>query len=117
MKRYQRRNGLRPTGRVERSTYPALNMTVDERIAQLRMNLGRIRELMSTPAEERYVLVNVPAFQLEAVAKYEVQQRHRVIVGRTERQTPSVKASFAPSTSFPIGGCPTAWLTWTSFRA
>ncbi len=106
VKRYQRRNGLRPTGRVERSTYPALNMTVDERIAQLRMNLGRIRELMSTPAEERYVLVNVPAFQLEAVAKYEVQQRHRVIVGRTERQTPSVKATIRALNFFPYWRVP-----------
>ena len=106
VRRYQRRNGLRPTGRVERSTYPALNMTVDERIAQLRMNLGRIRELMATPTEERYVLVNVPAFQLEAVEKYEVQQRHRVIVGRTERQTPSVKATIRALNFFPYWRVP-----------
>ena len=106
VRRYQRRNGLRPTGRVERSTYPALNMTVDERIAQLRMNLGRIRELMATPVEERYVLVNVPAFQLEAVEKYEVQQRHRVIVGRTERQTPSVKATIRALNFFPYWRVP-----------
>jgi murein L,D-transpeptidase YcbB/YkuD len=106
VRRYQRRNGLRPTGRVERSTYPALNMTVDQRIAQLRMNLGRIRELMSTPTEERYVLVNVPAFQLEAVAKYEVQQRHRVIVGRTERQSPSVKATIRALNFFPYWRVP-----------
>jgi murein L,D-transpeptidase YcbB/YkuD len=106
VKRYQRRNGLRPTGRVERSTYPALNMTVDERIAQLRMNLGRVRELMATPVEERYVLVNVPAFQLEAVQKYEVQRRHRVIVGRTERQTPSVKATIRALNFFPYWRVP-----------
>ena len=106
VRRYQRRNGLRPTGRVERSTYPALNMTVDQRIAQLRMNLGRVRELMQTPVEERYVLVNVPAFQLEAVAKYEVQQRHRVIVGRTERQTPSVKATIRALNFFPYWRVP-----------
>jgi len=106
VRRYQRRNGLRPTGRVERSTYPALNMTVDQRIAQLRMNLGRVRELMQTPVEERYVLVNVPAFQLEAVAKYEVQQRHRVIVGRTERQTPSVKATIRGLNFFPYWRVP-----------
>ncbi|MTD96046.1 L,D-transpeptidase family protein [Hyphomicrobium sp. xq] len=106
VKRYQRRNGLRPTGRVERSTYPALNMSVDQRIAQLRMNLGRIRELMANPVEERYVLVNVPAFQLEAVQKYEVQQRHRVIVGRTERQSPSVKATIRALNFFPYWRVP-----------
>ena len=106
MRRFQRRNGLRPTGRIERSTYPALNMTVDERLAQLRINLGRIRELMATPTEERYVLVNVPAFQLEAVESYEVQQRHRVIVGRTERQSPSVKATIRALNFFPYWRVP-----------
>jgi murein L,D-transpeptidase YcbB/YkuD len=104
--RYQRRNGLRPTGRVERSTYPALNMTVDERLAQLRMNLARIRELLKTPAEPRYVLVNIPGFQLEAVERFEVQQRHRVIVGRTERQSPSVKAMIRALNFFPYWRVP-----------
>ncbi len=90
VRHFQRRHGLRTTGRVERSTYPALNVTAEERLAQLRLNLGRVRELMAQPTEDRYILVNIPAFQLEAVEKYEVQQRHRVIVGRTERQSPSV---------------------------
>jgi len=95
VRRYQRRNGLRPTGRVERSTYPALNMTVDERIAQLRMNLGRIRELMATPTEERYVLVNVPAFQLEAVEKYETPVAFR--------------AAFIAIAAFTAAGACLAW--------
>jgi murein L,D-transpeptidase YcbB/YkuD len=79
---------------------------VDERLNQLRLNVGRIRELMATPVEERYVLVNVPAFQLEAVAKYEVQRRHRVIVGRTERQSPSVKATIRALNFFPYWRVP-----------
>ena len=37
---------------------------------------------MQGPPEERYVLVNVPAFQLEAVERFQTVQRHRVIVGR-----------------------------------
>lgn len=106
VRNFQRRHGLRPTGRIERSTYPALNMTVDERINQLRLNIGRIRELMSTAIEERYVLVNVPAFQLEAVERFEVQQRHRVIVGRTERQSPSVKATIRALNFFPYWRVP-----------
>jgi murein L,D-transpeptidase YcbB/YkuD len=106
VRHFQRRNGLRPTGRVERSTFPALNMTVDERLAQLRLNLGRVQELMKTPAEERYVLVNIPAFQLEAVERYEVQERHRVIVGRTERESPSVKATIRALNFFPYWRVP-----------
>ena len=103
---FQRRHGLRVTGRVERSTYPALNVTAEERLAQLRLNLGRVRELMAQPTEDRYVLVNIPAFQLEAVEKYEVQQRHRVIVGRTQRQSPSINATIRALNFFPYWRVP-----------
>ena len=106
VRRFQRRHGLRPTGRIERSTYPALNMTVEERLAQLRLNLGRLRELMATRTEDRYILVNIPAFQLEAVERFEVQQRHRVIVGRTERQSPSVNATVRALNFFPYWRVP-----------
>ncbi len=105
--RFQRRNGLRPTGRIERSTYPALNMTAEGRLAQLRLNMGRIRDLMAAGrVDPRYILVNIPAFQLEAVENYEVQQRHRVIVGRTERQSPSVKATVRALNFFPYWRVP-----------
>jgi murein L,D-transpeptidase YcbB/YkuD len=103
--RFQRHNGLRPTGRVDRSTYPALNTTAEQRLAQLRLNLGRLRELMGV-VEPRYIFVNIPAFQLEAVENYEVQQRHRVIVGRTERQSPSVKATVRALNFYPYWRVP-----------
>lgn len=106
VRRFQRRNGLRPTGRVERSTYPALNMTTEDRLAQLRLNLGRVRELMSQPIADRYILVNIPAFQLEAVERFQVEQRHRVIVGRTERPSPSVKATVRALNFFPYWRVP-----------
>jgi len=106
VRHFQRRHGLRTTGRVERSTYPALNMTAVERLAQLRLNLGRVREFMAQPTENRYILVNIPAFQLEAVEKYEVQQRHRVIVGRSERQSPSVTATIRALNFFPYWRVP-----------
>lgn len=106
VRRFQHRHGLRPTGRVERSTFPALNVTAEERLAELRLNLGRIRELLANRAEDRYILVNIPAFQLEAVEKYEVQQRHRVIVGRTQRQSPSVKATVRALNFYPYWRVP-----------
>ena len=106
VRRFQRRHGLRPTGRVERSTYPALNMTAQQRLAQLQLNLGRIHDLMKDRVEDRYILVNVPAFQLEAVERYEVQQRHRAIVGRAERQTPSITATIRGLNFFPYWRVP-----------
>jgi murein L,D-transpeptidase YcbB/YkuD len=104
--RYQERNGIRPTGRVDKSTLAALNITAEERLAQLKLNRSRIVELVQQPPEERYVLVNVPAFQLEAVERYQTVLRHRVIVGRPERETPSLKATIRGVNFFPYWRVP-----------
>lgn len=106
VRRFQSRNGLRVSGRVDQPTFAALNVTADQRVAQLKLNLQRIKELLAQRIEERYILVNVPAFQLEAVEKFEVRQRHRVIVGRAERQTPSIKATVKALNFFPFWRVP-----------
>ena len=106
VRRFQQRNGIRPTGRIEQSVYPILNITAAERLAQLKLNFERLRGLMNGGIEERYVLVNVPAFQLEAVERHEVQLRHRVIVGRNERQTPDVRATIKALNFFPFWRVP-----------
>ena len=99
--RYQERNGLRATGRVDQSTLAALNISADERLQQLRLNQGRIMELVQQPPEERYVLVNVPAYQLEAVERFQTVLRHRVIVGRNGRDTPTLKTNIRALNFFP----------------
>ncbi|MGH1419993.1 MAG: L,D-transpeptidase family protein [Hyphomicrobiaceae bacterium] len=106
VKRFQRRHGLRVTGRVQRATFAALNVTAEERLAQLRLNLRRITSLANQSIEERYILVNVPAFQLEAVERYEVAQRHRVIAGRPTRETPSLRATVTGVNFFPYWHVP-----------
>jgi murein L,D-transpeptidase YcbB/YkuD len=104
--RFQEHNGLRASGRVDQPTLAALNITAEQRLAQLTLNRGRIAELMQSPPEDRYVLVNVPAFQLEAVERYSVALRHRVIVGRPERETPSLKAMIKGLNFFPYWKVP-----------
>lgn len=106
VRRFQSRNGLRVSGRVDQPTFAALNVTAEARLAQLKLNLNRIRELLAQRVEDRYILVNVPAFQLEAVEKFEVQERHRVIVGRVERQTPAIKATVKALNFFPYWRVP-----------
>lgn len=105
LRRFQSRNGIRPTGRVERSVYAVLNKTADERLAQLRLNYTRLQNLL-VGVEERYILVNVPAFQLEAVERYDVAMRHRVIVGRPGRDTPVLKSTIKALNFFPFWRVP-----------
>lgn len=106
VRRFQQRNGIRPTGRIEQSVYPVLNVTAQERLDELKLNYERLRALMAGGIEDRYILVNVPAFQLEAVERHEVQLRHRVIAGRAERQTPDVRAMIKALNFFPYWRVP-----------
>lgn len=106
VRRYQESNGLRVTGRVDKPTLAALNVTAQARLQQLRVNLQRLRDLMGQKIEDRYVLVNVPAFQLEAVERHEVELRHRVIAGKPERETPSVRAQIRALNFFPYWRVP-----------
>ncbi len=101
VKRFQDRHGLRTSGRVDQMTLAAMNITAQERLDQLQVNRDRIAELLRTPLEERYVLVNAAAFQLEAVDRFQVEQRHRVIVGRTGRETPVLRAMIKAINFFP----------------
>ncbi len=105
VKHFQKRNGIRETGRIEQSVYPVLNITAEQRLAQLKLNYERLQGFMHG-IEERYVFVNIPAFQLEAVDKFEVQLRHRVIVGRPERQSPEVHASIKALNFYPYWRVP-----------
>jgi L,D-transpeptidase YcbB len=106
MRTFQERHGLRVTGRMEQSMIPALNITAAARLDQLKRNLRRLQELMHGRVEDRYVLVNAPAFQLEAVEGFEVRQRHRVIVGKPERQTPEIRATIRALNFFPYWNVP-----------
>lgn len=86
VKRFQERHGIPADGVVGASTLQALNVPAYVRLAQLQANLERIKK-MKTPSD-RYVLVNIPGAQIEAVENGSVVSRHIAIVGKVDRQTP-----------------------------
>ncbi len=106
VKRFQQRHGLRPTGRLDRPTRAQLAVSPASRLRQLRLNRQRIASLVQGRMADRYILVNAAAFELEAVARYEVQQRHRVIVGKPDRQTPDVVATIKGLNFYPYWRVP-----------
>lgn len=106
VKRFQQRHGLRPTGRLDRPTRAQLAVSPTSRLRQLRLNRQRIASLVQGRMADRYILVNAAAFELEAVARYEVQQRHRVIVGKPDRQTPNVVATIKGLNFYPYWRVP-----------
>ncbi|MCL4765272.1 MAG: L,D-transpeptidase family protein [Hyphomicrobiaceae bacterium] len=92
VKRFQASNGLTPTGIVDNRTIAALNVPASARLRQLRTNLGRVSELARS-AGKKYVLVNIPATQIEAVDNDRVVSRHSGVVGKIDRQTPLLRSS------------------------
>lgn len=86
VERFQKRHGLPDDGVVGEATLRALNVSAEERLNQLNVNLERIKA-MGIP-NKRYILVNVPGAQIEAVENGQVVSRHTAVVGKVDRQTP-----------------------------
>jgi L,D-transpeptidase YcbB len=91
VKRFQVRHGLAATGTVTPRTIAALNVSVQKRIKQLEASLERL-EQMKFEFGQRYVVVNIPATFAEAIENDHVVRRYRVIVGKTEKPSPTLTA-------------------------
>ena len=89
VRHFQARHGMAMTGTVTPRTLAALNVSVQKRIKQLEASLTRL-ENMNFPFGQRYVVVNIPATFAEAVEDDKVVRRYRVIVGKTEKPSPTL---------------------------
>jgi murein L,D-transpeptidase YcbB/YkuD len=92
VRRYQASNGLAPTGIVDKRTIAALNIPAASRLKQLKMNLARLEQL-ARGIPKKYVVVNIPAAQIEAVEADRVVSRHAGVVGKPERATPELRSA------------------------
>ncbi len=91
VKRFQARHGLPADGVLGSYSYAAMNVSAPVRLGQLETNLGRLQSQAGTLGE-RYVNVNIPAAQIEAVENDRVVLRHTAIVGKVDRQSPIVNS-------------------------
>ena len=87
VKGFQERHGLNPSGKVDNATLQALNVPVGRRIAQISLNLERLRWMPEDMGKE-YLMVNVPAFDLKVVKNNREDLRMRVVVGKEFNSTP-----------------------------
>jgi L,D-transpeptidase YcbB len=84
---FQQRHSIEPDGAVGAATLRELNHTVDERVAEMKLNLDRWRWLPNRLGE-RFVMVNIAGFEMEVVDQGRAIQSMNVVVGRLDRQTP-----------------------------
>lgn len=89
LKRFQYNHGLAATGVIDGPTLAALNVPATQRLATIKANIPRLTEY-SKDLGSRYIVVNVPAQQIESVTDGKVYSLHNAIVGRPSRPTPVV---------------------------
>ena len=87
VKRYQERNGLEADGNLGKLTTAALNVSVDDRISQIMVNMERIRWI-SQELGTHYVLVNIADYKLQVFNNGRLTYQEKVIVGKPFRKTP-----------------------------
>ena len=85
---YQARHGLEVDGKVGPQTRRSLNITVKERIRQIRINMERWR-WMPRKLGKRYVMVNMSGFELYIMENGGVVLAMPVIIGKSYRSTPT----------------------------
>jgi len=89
VKSFQARNGLKIDGVVGSSTLSALNISVEDRIEQIKFNMERWRWLPKDLGE-RYIMVNTANFELDIVENGQPVTSSRAIVGKKKRPTPAL---------------------------
>lgn len=85
--KYQKAQGLHALGRLDRQTQRSLSISAKSRLATLRANLPRMKAAVAKLGD-RYIMVNIPAAQLDAVEYGVVYSRHNVIAGKASRPSP-----------------------------
>ena len=89
--RFQARHGLDADGAVGRQSLAALNVPVEARTDQIRVNLERVRWVFRN-LEDRFLLVNIARFRVLLIEDRQISWSTRAVVGRPFRQTPVFKA-------------------------
>ena len=91
VKVFQRQHGLAADGAVGKATLAALNMPVESRIDQIRVNLERARWVLHDMPEE-FVLVDIAGFNVRYIRDGQTLWQARAQVGKPYRRTPVFKS-------------------------
>ena len=84
---FQKNHGLYADGIVGSLTQKFLNMSANEKIGQIRINLERMR-FLPRDLGEKYLIVNIPEFKLKLIEDHTVKLSMNVVVGESKHPTP-----------------------------
>jgi murein L,D-transpeptidase YcbB/YkuD len=87
IKDFQMINGLDTDGICGKATYKALNISLDERLDIIRVNMERCRWIDNDLPQE-FLLVNIADYHLYIFKNREIDYQCRVVVGKEFHETP-----------------------------
>lgn len=84
---FQQRHGLDADGVIGAQTFKALNISPEQRVRQIELNMERLRWSFRNPGQ-RYLLVNIANFTLDVVENSATVLTMKVVVGKPFWDTP-----------------------------
>ena len=87
VQRFQQRNGLEAKGLIGKQSIIVMDVTPEERVKQIMLNMERWR-WMPDNLGENHILVNIAAFELQRVQSSVIVERMNVVTGAVATQTP-----------------------------
>jgi murein L,D-transpeptidase YcbB/YkuD len=107
VKHFQGRMGLRETGSVTGATLKAVNVSAETRQKELAASVARL-STQHFDFERRYVVVNLPSTQVEAVQDGQVVHHYVAIVGDPDHPSPEISAHISVINLNPTWTVPTS---------
>ncbi|MFI5148791.1 MAG: murein L,D-transpeptidase [Bacteroidia bacterium] len=105
LKIFQKKNYLDDDGKVGKNTMRVLHMSTEQRIRQMEMNMERWRmEPVKRP--KRFVVVNIPQFDLKVMDDDTLFMESKVVVGLPEKPTPLLESSIQYILLYPYWNVP-----------
>jgi len=104
IKIFQTDNGLKPDGVIGKYTAKALNESTEDKVHRGILTLEKIRFHSKYPA--KYILINLPEYQLRFIESDTLRSQHRIVIGKTENQTPELESRLSKIVVYPYWNVP-----------
>jgi len=90
VKKFQNRHGLTADGAIGKGTIEQMQVPIEKRIEQIKLNLERLRWIFHQPDED-FLIVNIAGFHVRRFTNREEVFNSRVIVGKYHHESPVFK--------------------------
>lgn len=104
LKKFQLQHALNDDGRIGKYTYAALNVSKENKIRQIEVNMERWR--WENMPGKRYLWINIPSYMLKLIDADTLHTEVKVITGSPKHPTPLLKSSITWFIIYPYWSVP-----------